>query len=101
MNRKVHERILRQFATRKIRVDLGPSLEGSDGYYAANRRTIARAEGIKTFLASHSWADTLDLRTFLDGFDAGEEYRMAFLRELDNQAQLNVREKIPPMAHPS
>ncbi len=73
--RSVRRRIWHQFATATKRVDLGPSLAFQDGYYAANKRTQARAEGIKRLLANHMWADSLDLRIFLEGFDAGEEYR--------------------------
>ena len=63
-----------QSATGTTRVDVGPAVEVRDGHFEVNKRTLARAEGIKRLLASHTWADSLDLRIFLDGFDAGEEY---------------------------
>jgi hypothetical protein len=60
----------------------------------ANKRTLARAEGIRMFLSNHLWADTLDLRTFLDGFEAGEEYyRALHPQELDKEELPNVHVK--------
>lgn len=39
-----------------------------------NRRYQARSRGIQRFLADFPWASFADLRTFLSGFEAGEEY---------------------------
>jgi hypothetical protein len=55
-------------------VHLGPSVQFRNGCYQANARTLARAEGIKKLQAIHQWVDIADLRIFLMGFDAGEEY---------------------------
>jgi hypothetical protein len=87
--RSARRRIWHQFAIGKKPVDLGSSLAFRDGYYQANKRTLARAEGIKNFLASHTWADSLDLHTFLNGFDAGEEYRNG--QQFD---RLDIRESL-------
>ena len=90
-----------QFSIAKASVDLGPSVEIRDGRFAANARTRARAEGIRKFLANHRWADSLHLRTFLSGFDAGEEYCMACrLREQDIQESRNVPVNQSRVPHP-
>lgn len=73
--RNLRARIRIQFSTTEKPVDLGPAFLLSGGRYLANARTRARAEGIRKLLAIHPWADTLDFRTFLMGFEAGEEYR--------------------------
>jgi len=39
-----------------------------------NPRTLARMVYIETLLATYQWADSVDLRMFLMGFDAGEEW---------------------------
>jgi hypothetical protein len=81
-----------QFATKETRVDLGSACLFQDGCWQANKGTLARAEGIKKFLANHAWADTLDLRTFLNGFDAGEEYCMdAHRLEVGSQESHNTQ----------
>lgn len=46
----------------------------SDGSYQLNPRTVARSEYIQAVLATLEWPDTVDLRIFLMGFDAGEEW---------------------------
>jgi len=58
--RSLREHTRLQFATGRTQVDLGPSLEFRGGYYVASRRTFARAEGIKRFLASQMLADSLE-----------------------------------------
>ncbi len=47
-----------------------------DGSYQANPRTIARSFYIEMLSATRQWewADTVDLRMFLAGFDAGEQW---------------------------
>jgi hypothetical protein len=53
----------------------GPSLERDQtGAYQRNARTHARAEGIRVLSAKFPWVDRADLRIFLEGFDAGEQY---------------------------
>ncbi len=69
---RAHIRI--QSARAGGRVDLGPAFQLRDGRYQENTQTTARAEGIKRLLATHPWVDSVDLRIFLAGFDAGEEY---------------------------
>ena len=63
-----------QSAKGGARVDLGPSVQFHGGRYQANLRTLARAEGIEKLRAIHQWVDIADLRIFLMGFEAGEEY---------------------------
>jgi len=54
-------------------VDFGPSpVPGQND--AASERTIARSLYTKMLQATLPWADSQDLRTFLMGFDAGEQY---------------------------
>jgi hypothetical protein len=93
--RSLHAHMQLRFSKAPGRVDLGASVLFQGGRYVANKRTTARAVGIRKFLASHPWADTLDLRTFLSGFESGEEYCIAILRsEPDSQELRSVREKI-------
>lgn len=63
-----------QSATVGGRVDLGCAVQLEDGCYQANTRTLARAAGIEKLQAIHRWVDIVDLRIFLMGFEAGEEY---------------------------
>jgi hypothetical protein len=58
----------------RVSVSLGPSLEYRHPSWTTNKRTLARKQGIKNLLATHPWADFLDLETFLMGFDAGEQW---------------------------
>jgi hypothetical protein len=56
-------------------VDFGPAFQrGPDGTYQVDIRTVARSEYTKCLLAIYPWADTVDLETFLMGFDAGEQW---------------------------
>ena len=72
--RSVRAHMQFQSSTATARIDLGASLLFQDGHYVANRRTTARAEGIRKLQATHPWVDIADFRIFLMGFDAGEEY---------------------------
>jgi hypothetical protein len=45
-----------------------------DGLLTPEPRDIARIEGIERLLAMHPWSDTVDLRMYLIGFDAGERW---------------------------
>lgn len=56
-------------------VDYGPELGRSPvGDLRVNTRTLARNMYTQMLLAKYSWADTVDLRMFLMGFDAGEQW---------------------------
>ena len=80
---------------------MGASVQLEGGCYVANRRTTARVEGIRKFLATHPWVDSVDLRIFLSGFDAGEEYyRAVFRPEPDSQELRSVPVKTCPEVRP-
>jgi hypothetical protein len=79
-----------QFATSAVRVDLGPSVQFRNGYYRANARTLARAEGIEKLQATHRWVDIVDLQIFLMGFDAGEGYSKADRPVQDSSSSHNA-----------
>jgi hypothetical protein len=56
-------------------VDFGRAMvRDSAGNLQPNTRTHARAEYTKALLAIHPWADIVDQRIFLMGFDAGEQW---------------------------
>ena len=63
-----------QSAKREGWLDVGPACQTLDGHLQPNKRTLARAEGIENFRSNYGWADNVDLRVFLMGFDAGERY---------------------------
>jgi hypothetical protein len=56
-----------------------------DGSFELNPRTIARSEYIRLLSATQGWSDTVDLRIFLMGFDAGEEWTRHNAGILENQ----------------
>jgi hypothetical protein len=89
-----------QFARGGTRIDLGASCQFQDGCWQANKRTLARAEGIEKLKATHPWVDTPDLRIFLMGFDAGEEYSSSVPRQgWNSQESPSVHEKTCPAVH--
>jgi hypothetical protein len=64
-----------QSSTASLAVDLGPVWDKlPDGSYRENARTAARSRCIESLLAKCPWVDSVDLRMFLDGFDAGAEF---------------------------
>jgi hypothetical protein len=65
-----------QSPTERVGVYLGPEFlkPTHAGCLELNPRTIARDEYTRALLATYSWADIADLRVFLMGFDAGEEW---------------------------
>jgi len=63
-----------QSAKREGWLDVGPACQVLDGHLQPNERTLARAEGIEKLRSKYGWADTVDLRVFLMGFDVGEKY---------------------------
>ena len=66
-----------QSARERLSVTLGPSLELSQGrHYQANTRTLARRLYIESVSAIYPWVDIPDLRIFLMGFDAGEQWSL-------------------------
>jgi hypothetical protein len=70
-------------------VDLGASFLERDGCYLENERTIACAEGIEKLKAIHPWIESVDVRIFLMGFAAGEEYCKIGLPDLNSQESSN------------
>jgi hypothetical protein len=93
---RAHIRI--QSAKGGTQVDLGPAFLLRDGCYQENKGTIARAEGIRKLLATHPWADSVDLRMYLVGFQAGEGYCNA-TRDLDIQDVQKIPQKTNLQLH--
>lgn len=59
-------------------VDLGPVyLPNLDGHLLVNSRVQSRNAGIETLIQSRSWANTIDIEIFLQGFDWGEQYALS------------------------
>lgn len=66
-----------QSAREPLLLTLGPApLLFPDGSRRAQPRTLARSESIESLSAKYRWVDTVDLRMFLEGFDAGERYAL-------------------------
>lgn len=63
-----------ELATMGVGVDPGPALQDRDGCPVPSAYTTACAEGIKTLLATHPWAENLDARLFVMGFHAGAKF---------------------------
>lgn len=64
-----------QSAREPLRLTLGPApLLFQNGSLRQAPRTIARSESIEKLLATFPWADIVEMRMFLIGFDAGESY---------------------------
>jgi hypothetical protein len=78
-------------------VDVGPALVPRDGCYQPNERTRARAAGIEKLAATYPWAGLPHFQTFLDGFDAGEEYSSALSLRRNNpdQSQTQMERQEP------
>jgi hypothetical protein len=70
-----------QSSTLGRRVGVGNAFHFQGGCYLENAKTRARAEGIKKLRANHKRADSVDLRKFLVGSDAGEECCKAAYRQ--------------------
>jgi hypothetical protein len=66
-----------QSSRTSVWVDLGPLGMLRDGRYQNHEHIRCRAEGIETLRASFPWVDSVDVRMFLLGVDAGEKYSMA------------------------
>lgn len=49
-------------------------LYDAEGRLRVNTRTVARIEYTEKSLTLHPWLDSVDLETFLQGFDAGEQW---------------------------
>lgn len=74
-----------QSPTKRNEVGAGPAFErDQDGGYRENLRTKYRVSCIENLSATHPWVDRIDLRNFLLGFDAGEEW---ILRKRDNETK--------------
>ena len=70
-------------------ISWGPAFSRDQaGYLVPNKRTDARAEYTEKLWATHPWADTVDLRMFLMGFDAGEEWAR---RSTDRESSVAVQ----------
>jgi hypothetical protein len=72
-SRSLYGHIRIQFPIRPPTVDLGPSVL-RDGILQPTTRALARHEYIQKLLAIYPWVDIVDLRIFLMGFDAGEQW---------------------------
>ena len=83
-----------QSSTSGGRVDLGPALQVRSGQFQPNERTQARARGIEKLRAIHPWADIVDLRIFLMGFDAGAEFCTDSLAE--GRSNREAQNTVPP-----
>jgi hypothetical protein len=56
-------------------IDVGPVFErGPDGHLVQCALTYARNDGIRKLQEKYPWADYVDWRVFLEGFDAGVEW---------------------------
>jgi len=57
-------------------VNIGPAFRPCPptGPYVPNERTSARSQYMQRLKAIYPWVDTVDLRLFLMGFDAGEQW---------------------------
>jgi len=56
-------------------VSYGPAFQqDQSGCLLTNTRTVARAEYTEKLAATHRWVDSVDLKMFLAGFDAGEQW---------------------------
>lgn len=74
-------------------VDLGPALQSTvRGELVPDTRTSARSSCIRKLLARYPWADTVDIRIFLMGFDEGEKWRARSpSKEVDTGSSLSTR----------
>jgi hypothetical protein len=59
--------------------DLGPLGRVQDGRYQNYERIQSRAVGIETLRSKSPWVDSVDIRLFLWGWDAGEKYSMGLM----------------------
>jgi hypothetical protein len=71
-------------------VHAGPAYTVLDQCCAPNEGTLARVRGIETLRSIYRWADAVDCRVFLMGFDAGEKYNMAVVGHLSTPAKQQV-----------
>ncbi len=63
-----------QSAKEPLGLTVGPAAVSTSAQSAAQLRTIARALYIEMLSATYPWVDIPDLRIFLMGFDAGEQW---------------------------
>ena len=77
-----------QSPTDMLGAAVGPALEQDRaGCYQRNTRTIARAFYTEMLVATYNWVDIVDLRIFLMGFDAGEQWT---LHTMGNETQTST-----------
>lgn len=73
-----------RIASKSQTVAFGPAFRRlPDGSLQPEERTIARSSCIDNLLATHPWADVVDVQIFLAGFDAGEQWCLRN-RDLDS-----------------
>jgi len=98
--RSFRAHIRTQSAKGGIGVYMGLALvETPSGSFEPNPRTIARSLYIEMLQATHAkWADSVDLRIFLMGFDAGEQWTLhrgdkELCLQADHSSWLDLAEK--------
>lgn len=75
--RSCRGRIELQSPTERLDVGVGSAfVRDQAGDYQVNTRTLARAACIENLSATYPWADIVDFRIFLMGFDAGEQWTL-------------------------
>ncbi len=74
-----------QAAIGQAKADFGPAtLIEQSGHRVPNHRTIARSLYTEMLRATHPWVDMTDVRIFLMGFDAGEQWSCEDCSNLDS-----------------
>ena len=76
-----------QFSRHTPILSLGSALalEVSTGRYLPKGRTLARSFYREGLSAIYPWIDTTDLRIFLIGFDAGEQWTLSCKSDMESQ----------------
>jgi len=76
-----------QFSKHTPILSLGSALvlEVSTGRYLPKERTLARSFYREGLSAIYPWIDTTDLRIFLIGFDAGEQWTLSRKSDIESQ----------------
>jgi hypothetical protein len=77
-------------AKREVVVDFGPALMQRGECLVENMRTSIRSQGARKAIATHQWANTIDMILYLEGFDQGEQYA----RNISDTQEHSVPEKV-------